>query len=223
MRIAAVAGVGVGDDERPVVDGRGRGALLVAHPGPQVLLIAVGGEQRPDQPGGLVGNLAQRVAGEVGAGILADRSLGRGGPAAEVDPLDAHPFHGHRLARRVGPEGGDALARSEQFAQAGIERLGGLTGHRVVHRDGAALLDHLAGGVDAGDPVETRAVEVLLRRGDVVVERCAGLGIRFDEGHVFTLRPGSGRQPGICRQGARRGRRRSSPHAHAALHQPADL
>jgi hypothetical protein len=31
VRVAAVAGVGVGDDERPVVVGRRRGALRLAH------------------------------------------------------------------------------------------------------------------------------------------------------------------------------------------------
>ena len=122
VRITAVAGVGVGDDERPVVVGGGGGALLVGHPQPQVLLIAVGGQQRAHQARSLVGHLAQRIAGEVGAGILADRALGRRRPAAEVDALDAHPLHDHGLARRVGAEGGDALLLREQLAQARVER-----------------------------------------------------------------------------------------------------
>ena len=67
VRIAAVAGVGVGDDERPVVVRRGRGALLVGHAQAQVLLVAVGGEQGAHQPGGLVGHLAQGIAGQIGA------------------------------------------------------------------------------------------------------------------------------------------------------------
>ena len=50
VRISAVAGVGVGDDERAEVDGRGRVALVVGHPQTQVLLIAVGGEQRRTRP-----------------------------------------------------------------------------------------------------------------------------------------------------------------------------
>ncbi len=99
VRVAAVAGVGVGDDERPVVDRRCSFALLVAHPQAQVLLVAVGGQQGADQAGGLVGHLAQRIAGQVGPGVLADRALGGGRPAAEVDALDAHPLHGHGLAR----------------------------------------------------------------------------------------------------------------------------
>ena len=92
--IAAVAGVGVGDDERPVVHRRRSFALLLAHPQAQVLLIAVGGQQRTDQSGGLVGHLAERIAGQVGSRILADGALGRGRPPAEVDALDAHPLHG---------------------------------------------------------------------------------------------------------------------------------
>ncbi len=166
MRITAVAGVGVGDDERPVVVRRGRGALLVGHPQPQVLLVAVGGEQRAHQAGGLVGHLAQRIAGQVGPRILADGALGRRRPAAEVDALDAHPLHRHGLARRVGAEGRDALLLGEQLAQARVERRRGLARHGVVGRDGAALLDDLAGRVQADDPVEARTVEVPLRGGD---------------------------------------------------------
>ena len=67
VRISAVAGVGVGDDERPVVVLRGRGALPFAHLQALVLLVAVGGEQGAHQYGGVVGHLAQRVAGQVGA------------------------------------------------------------------------------------------------------------------------------------------------------------
>ena len=149
VRIAAVAGVGVGDDERPEVVGRGRGALRVGHAQAQVLLIAVGGEQCAHQPRGLVGHLAQRIAGEIGSRILADGALGRRRPAAEVDALDAHPLHGHGLARRVGAERGDALALGEQLAQARIEGLRRLPRHGVVGRDRAALLCDLAGRIEA--------------------------------------------------------------------------
>ena len=41
VRVAAVAGVGVGDDERPEVVRRRRGALRLGHPRAQVLLVAV--------------------------------------------------------------------------------------------------------------------------------------------------------------------------------------
>ena len=60
VRISAVAGVGVGDDEGAVVRRRRRGALLLRHLQAQVLLIAVGGQQRAHQPRGFVGHLAQR-------------------------------------------------------------------------------------------------------------------------------------------------------------------
>ena len=56
----------------------------------------------------------------------------------------------------------------------GVEGLGGLTRHGVIGGDRAALLDDLAGGVEADDPVEARTVEVSLRGGDVPLERCAG-------------------------------------------------
>ena len=95
--ISTVAGVGVGDDEWPVVDGRRRGALVVGHAQAQVLLVAVSGEQCAHQPRGLVGYLAQGIACEVRTGVLACGSLGRCRPAAEVDPLDTHPLHRHGL------------------------------------------------------------------------------------------------------------------------------
>ena len=128
--ITAVAGVGVGDDERTVVVCRGRGALLVGHAEPQVLLIAVRGQKGAHQPGGLVGHLAQGIAGQVGTRILADRALGRCRPAAEVDPLDAHALHDHGLPRRVGAEGGDALLLGEQLAQARVKSRGRFARHR---------------------------------------------------------------------------------------------
>ena len=163
-----MAGVGVGDDERPVVDRGRRGALLVGHLQAQVLLIAVGGEQCAHQPGGLVGHLAQRIAGQVGPGILADRALRRRGPATEVDALDAHPLHRHGLARRVGAERGDALLLRRTARAGGVEGGRRLARHDVVGRDGAALLGDLAGRVEADDPVEARAVEVSLGGGDVL-------------------------------------------------------
>ena len=70
MWISTVPGVGVGDDERPVVDGWDRRALFFGHLQTQELLVAVSGEQGPDQTGGLVGDLAQRVTRQVRAGIL---------------------------------------------------------------------------------------------------------------------------------------------------------
>ena len=121
VRIAAMAGVGVGDDERAVVHGGRGGTLLVSHLQPQVMLIAIRGQQRTDQAGGLVGHLAQWVARQIGPGILGDRTLRRGRPAAEVDALDAAALHGHCLAGCVRPERGDRPVLREQLAQAGVE------------------------------------------------------------------------------------------------------
>ena len=36
-------------------------------------------------------------------------------------------------------------------------------------------------------PVKARAVEVPLRRGDILLERCMDLGVRVDDGHGLTL------------------------------------
>ena len=69
VRVATVSGVGVGDDERPVVDRVGRGLeLLGRHARAQVGLVLVGGQQRANDRRGLVGNLGERVAREVSAG-----------------------------------------------------------------------------------------------------------------------------------------------------------
>ena len=193
VRIAAVAGVGVGDDERPVVDRRCPFALFLAHPQPQVLLIAVGGQQRADQAGGLVGHLAQRIAGQVGPRVFADRALGGGCPTAEVDALDAHPLHGHCLPRRVWAEGGDALALGEELTQPRVKGLRRLSRNDVIAGDGAALLYNLACGVEASDSLEPRAVEVALRGGDIpvkaVLECCTCLGVRVDVPWSFAPLP----------------------------------
>ncbi len=186
--ISAVSGVGVGDDERAVVDGRGRGALVVGHPQAQVLLVAIGGEQRAYQTRCLVGYLTQGIAREVRPRVLGGGSLGRRRPATEVDPLDADPLHRHGLARRVRPEGGDALVLGEEFAQAVVERRGGQARHRVVGGYGAALLYDLARRVETDDPVEAWAVEVPLHGGDILLERGLGLCISFDDCHGSTLR-----------------------------------
>ena len=45
-------------------------ALLLGHPRAQELLVAVGGEQRAHERRGLVGHLAERIAREVGPGVL---------------------------------------------------------------------------------------------------------------------------------------------------------
>ena len=99
VRIATMSGVGVGNDERPVVD-LGRGSTLRrAHAGPGEPLVPVRREQGAHYRRGLVGHLGERVAGQVGPRVLGHRAPGRGGPAAEVDALDAHPLQRHRLTR----------------------------------------------------------------------------------------------------------------------------
>ena len=169
--IAAVAGVGVGDDERPKIPSVRRGALRLSHPRTQILLVAIRREQGAHERRCFVGHLAERIAGEIGSRVLARSALGGGRPAAEVDRLDPHPLHRHRLPRRVGAKSGDALALREKFAQAIVKRCGRLTRYRVVVADGAALLDHLTRGIWANDPRESGAVEPLLGLVDFLFER----------------------------------------------------
>ena len=126
VRVAAVAGVGVGDDEGAVVDDRRRLALLVGHPRAREVLVLVGGQQRADDRRRFVRHLAERIAREVRTRIFGDRALRRRGPAAEVDAFDPHALHGDGLAGRVRPERRDLLALVEQLAQPGVEILGRL-------------------------------------------------------------------------------------------------
>ena len=107
MGVTAVPGVGIGDDQRPEVDLRRGLALVLGHTCAGEALVAIGGEQGPDNAGGLVGNLREGVARQVRSGVLGGRALGRGGPSAQVEGLDPGPPHRHRVARGVGPEGGD--------------------------------------------------------------------------------------------------------------------
>ena len=190
VRVAAVAGVGVGDDERPEVVGRRRRALRLGHARAQIMLVAVGGEERAHPRGGLVGRLAERVAREIGPRVFARSPLGGDRPAAQVDPFDPHPLHGHGLPRRVGAEGGDALPLREELAQAVVKRRRGLARHRVVVSDRAALLDDLARAVKADDPREAGAVEPALGGGDFLFERVHG-GAQCFGGHttkpIFSL------------------------------------
>ena len=181
--ISAVSGVRVGDDEWSVVVFRRGCALLGGHLQSQVLLVAVGGQQRADDAGRFLGHLAERIAGQVGSRILADGPLRRGGPAAEVDPFDAHPFHHHGLAGGVGAERRDAPALGEQLTQVGVERGGGLARDRVVGGNGAALLGDLTRGVEPDDALEPGAVEIALGVDDIALERCLRREVSFGDGH----------------------------------------
>jgi hypothetical protein len=168
--VAAVAGVGVGDDEGAEVHLGRAPALLLGHARAREELVPVGGEERADDGRGLVGHLAERVAGQVGPWVLVGRALGRGRPAAQVDALDPHLLHRHGLAGRVGAEGGDRLLLVVELPQPRIEPLGGAAGHRVVGADGAALLHHLARRVDPLDSLEAGAREPLAQLCDFLVE-----------------------------------------------------
>src|SRR4030095_2763959 len=83
--ITPMAGIGIGDDERTKVSGRRRAALLLGHARPPMVLVALGSEQGAHQHRGLVGHLAERIAGQIGSWVLARRAPGGGRPAAEVD------------------------------------------------------------------------------------------------------------------------------------------
>ena len=166
--VAAVAGIGVGDDEGAEVDLRRVPALLLAHAGTRVVLVAVGREERADDRRRLVRHLAERVAGQVRPRVLGARALGAGGPAAQVDGVDPGPLHRHRLSRRVGAEGGDALALGEQPAQVVEERDRRRARDRVVGLDGASLLHDVARRVQPADSPPARAVEPGLQLGNLV-------------------------------------------------------
>ncbi len=142
--VTAVAGVGVGDDPGAEVHLGSGVALGLAHAGARELLVLVRREEGAYEAGGLVRHLAQGVARQVRARVLGGGPLGRRGPAAEVDALDAGPLHLDHLAGRVRPEAGDRLLLAEQLAEAGVEPLGGLARHRVVLRQRAVLLDDLS-------------------------------------------------------------------------------
>ena len=171
VRVTAVAGIGVGDDERAIVVSRRRIALLRGHSRAQILLVAVGGEQGAHQHCGLVRHLAERIARQIGSRVLARRALGRGRPAAEVDAFDPQALDHHRLTGRVRTERRDALSRGEQLAQAVIERRRRVASQDVIVGDGAALLDDLARRVQTRRAREPRAVKPLLGVGDFLLER----------------------------------------------------
>jgi hypothetical protein len=97
VRVATVSGVGVGDDEWPVVDLGGGGTLRLAQARASKALVPVRREQSAHDRRGLVGHLGERIAGQVGSRVLSDGSPGRHGPATQVDALDAHPLQRHRL------------------------------------------------------------------------------------------------------------------------------
>ena len=152
--ITAVAGVGIGDDPGREVDLGSVRALVIGHVQAIETLVAVSGEKGAHDAGGLVGHLGERIAGEVRSGVFGDRALRRGGPPAEVDGLDAGALHRHGLARGVGTERRDPTPSGEERAQTGVEAVGRDARDRVIGRDGAALLGHLARAVKSKDARE---------------------------------------------------------------------
>ena len=149
-----MAGVGVGDDGRRVVHLGHLGPLGRRHARAGEALVAISGQQGTHDAGGLVGNHAERVAGEVGAGILVRRALGGSCPTPQVDALDSGSLHGDRLSRRVRPERGDAAAGLEQPPEPRVEPIRRHPGDRVVLADRSPLLDHLARRVEPRQPGE---------------------------------------------------------------------
>jgi hypothetical protein len=171
MGIAAVARVRVSNDEGPEVMNGGCRTLCIGHPQAQVMLVSIRRKQGAHEHRGLVGHLAERIACQVGSRILGRRALGRGGPAAEVDPFDARPLHRDCLPGRIRAKGRDAFSFSEELPQASVERRGRLAGNRVVLGDRAALLDNLTRGVETDDSRKAVAVDPLLGLGHFLIER----------------------------------------------------
>src|SRR6185503_6426539 len=145
-------------------------ALSFGHSRTQVLLIAIRREQRTNERRRFVGNLAERIACQIGTRIFARAALCRSRPAAQINTVDSHPLHRDSLPGRVRAKGRDAPALGEEFTQAIVKRRGRLARNRVVVRDRAALLDYLPRGVESNDSVEPRAVEPLLCLGDALLE-----------------------------------------------------
>src|SRR5262249_42993415 len=101
-------------------------------------------------------------------------SPGRRGPAAEVDALDAHPLQGHRLTRRIGTEGSDLLALGEQLPEPIVKLPGRRSRHRVVDRDGAPLLCHLARRIQTREAFEPWTGKPCRGLADLRLERVDG-------------------------------------------------
>ena len=174
VRVAAVSGVGVGDDEWPVVDLGGGSTLRLAQPQAGETLVPVRREQGAHDRRGLIRHLGERIAGQVGSRVLRHRSPGRRGPAAQVDALDAHPLHGHRLTGRIGTEGRDLLALGEELPEPIIELLGRHSRHGVVGGNSAPLLHHLTRRIQPREALEPGTGKPPCGLADFRLERAHG-------------------------------------------------
>ena len=119
--IPAVSRIGIGDDEWSIVDFRSGCPSFRRHTRTVEELILIGGEQGAHDRCCLVGHLAQRIAGQIGARVLRRASLGGGRPAAQVDTFDSNSLDRYGLSRGVRTKGGDRLTRREQFSKARVE------------------------------------------------------------------------------------------------------
>ena len=63
-------GISIGDDKGTIVDFGGPFALLFTHAQALEVLVAICCKQSSDQWCGFFGNLAQRITGQVGAGVF---------------------------------------------------------------------------------------------------------------------------------------------------------
>ena len=160
--VASVARVRVGHYEGAVVDLGSFRPFLLRHSRAVVSLVLVRGQKRPHYRGRLVRHLAQGIAGEVRALVFRYRPLGRSRPSAQVDGLYALSLHHDGLAGRVGTEGRYLLFAGEKLPKPRVEGRGRVLRDRVVVSYRPPLLDHLAGGVQAGGVPETRAREIPL-------------------------------------------------------------
>src|SRR6516162_7303402 len=76
VRISAMTGVGIGDDERPIIQFGGGGPLFRLHARARKKLVPVRRYESADDTCSLVGHLAERVAGEIRARVLRNAPLG---------------------------------------------------------------------------------------------------------------------------------------------------
>src|SRR5690554_5414953 len=168
MRISAMTGICIRDDEGAIVDRRVLRTLLLRHAAAKEVLVLIGRKEGADEDCSLIGHLAERIAREVRARILLHRTLRGGRPAAEVDALDADALHRHGLTGRIGAEGRDLLALGEKLAEKLVELFRILPRDRIICLDRALLLSDRTRRVESLDLLESRALKPCLRLCDLL-------------------------------------------------------